>query len=185
MAKTKLEGLTEKQKQFCREYIYDWNATRAAKAAGYSEDTARSIGSENLTKPDIQAYISEIQKDLEKIAGISRLRLINEHLNIINTSIAHMHNTWIERNEFDNLTPEQKLCIQELSYQTRTVKDYSLDPENPEDVQIEYVKLKLYDRQKSLDALTRMLGHYEAEKVQHSGEIKGFVISSASVKGTR
>lgn len=185
MPKTRDDGLTEKQKIFCREYIYDWNATRAAKVAGYSEDTAYAIGAENLRKPQIQAYISEIQKDLEKIAGISRLRLINEHLNIINTSIAHMHNTWIERTEFDKLTTDQKLCIQELSYQTRTVKDYSLDPENPEDVQIEYVKLKLYDRQKSLDALTRMLGHYEAEKVQHSGEIKGFTISAASGKGTR
>ena len=112
MPKVKDEGLTEKQKIFCREYIYDWNATRAAKVAGYSEDTARQIGSENLSKPSIQAYLTEIQKDLEKIAGISRLRLINEHINIINTSIAHMHNTWIERNKFDKLTSEQKLCIQ-------------------------------------------------------------------------
>jgi phage terminase small subunit len=76
MAKTKepaiVDELTEKQKIFCREYIFDWNGTRAAKAAGYSENTAAVIASENLNKPNIKAYIEEIQKDLEKIAGISR-----------------------------------------------------------------------------------------------------------------
>jgi phage terminase small subunit len=70
--------LTPKQKIFCEEYIVDWNATRAAKVAGYSEKTAYSIGSENLSKPEIQAYIEEIQKDLQKIAGVSRLSTLRE-----------------------------------------------------------------------------------------------------------
>lgn len=175
------EVLSEKQKMFCREYIYDWNATRAAIAAGYSEDSARQIGSENLSKPAIQAYLGQIQKDLEKVAGISRLRIINEHLNIVNTSIAHMHNTWIERKEFDKLTKEQKSAIAELSYQTRTEKDYSTNPDG-DNVQVDYVKIKLYDRQKSMDSLSKMLGYNEAEKIEHLGEIKGFTIAPASGK---
>ncbi len=65
--------LTDKQKRFCEEYVVDWNATRAAKAAGYSENTADVIGSENLAKPYIAEYIEEIQKDLGKLAGISAL----------------------------------------------------------------------------------------------------------------
>lgn len=175
------KDLTEKQKIFCREYIYDWNATRAAKVAGYSEDTAYAIGAENLRKPQIQAYITEIQKDLEKIAGISRLRIVQEHLNIINTSIAHLHNTWIERKEFDKLSAEQKGAIAELSYQTRTEKDYSTNPDG-DLVAVDFVKIKLYDRQKSMDSLNKMLGYNEAEKVQHSGEVKGFTIAAASDK---
>lgn len=173
--------LTEKQKIFCREYIYDWNATRAAKVAGYSEDTAYSIGSENLKKPEIQAHISEIQKDLEKTAGVSRLRIAQEHLNIINTSIAQFHNTWIERKEFDKLTDQQKLAIAELSYQTRTEKDYSTNPDG-DLVEVEYVKLKLYDRQKSLDALSKLLGYNEPEKLNVSGGIKSYKIVGASTR---
>lgn len=171
--------LTEKQKIFCREYIYDWNATRAAKAAGYSEDTAGAIGWENLKKPEIQAYISEIQKDLEKVAGISRLRIINEHLGIINTSIALLHNTWIERKEFDKLTDAQKSAIAELSYQTRTEKDFSTNPEG-DLVQVDYVKIKLYDRQKSMDAISKMLGYDAPEKIELSGGIKSYRIVPAS-----
>ncbi len=52
--------LTEKQIRFCQEYIIDLNGTQAAIRAGYSEDTAASIASENLTKPNIQEYIQEL-----------------------------------------------------------------------------------------------------------------------------
>lgn len=62
--------LTIKQQRFADEYILSGNATEAAILAGYSKKTARSIGQENLTKPDIKNYINErLEKlDSEKIA---------------------------------------------------------------------------------------------------------------------
>ncbi|WLS77363.1 terminase small subunit [Erwinia pyri] len=54
-------ALTDKQEMFCREYLIDLNATQAAIRAGYSENTARKIGSENLSKPDIQNRIAELK----------------------------------------------------------------------------------------------------------------------------
>lgn len=51
--------LTPKQKKFCEWYIKTGNATEAAKKAGYSEKTAARMGSENLQKPVISAYIAE------------------------------------------------------------------------------------------------------------------------------
>lgn len=54
-------ALTDKQEMFCREYLIDLNATQAAIRAGYSENTARKIGSENLTKPDVQNRIAELK----------------------------------------------------------------------------------------------------------------------------
>lgn len=55
--------LTKKQEMFCREYIIDFNATRAALAAGYSEKSAYQIGSENLNKVEIQAFLSELMQE--------------------------------------------------------------------------------------------------------------------------
>ena len=50
--------LTPKQITFCKEYLANGhNATKAARAAGYSAKTAYSIGAENLTKPEIKAYL--------------------------------------------------------------------------------------------------------------------------------
>lgn len=55
--------LTPKQQRFVEEYLIDMNATQAAIRAGYSEKTARAIGSENLTKPDIAAAVAAAQAE--------------------------------------------------------------------------------------------------------------------------
>ncbi len=53
--------LTQKQEAFARNYVANgFNATQAAISAGYSEDTAQSIGAENLTKPLVAARIDEL-----------------------------------------------------------------------------------------------------------------------------
>ena len=57
--------LTLKQQRFADEYIISGNATKAAIEAGYSKKTATKIGAENLTKPDIKAYIDERLAELE------------------------------------------------------------------------------------------------------------------------
>lgn len=51
--------LTPKQQLFADYYIENPNAAEAARKAGYSEKTARTIGQENLTKPAILAYIEK------------------------------------------------------------------------------------------------------------------------------
>jgi phage terminase small subunit len=52
--------LTHKQEKFCVEYLVDLNATQAAIRAGYSVKTAKQMGSENLTKPDLQKRLTEL-----------------------------------------------------------------------------------------------------------------------------
>ena len=54
-----MTALRPKQQLFIEEYLIDLNATRAAIRAGYSEKTARQMGTENLSKPVIQAAIQE------------------------------------------------------------------------------------------------------------------------------
>jgi phage terminase small subunit len=61
MAKPKNYKLRGKQDAFVKSYILNNNATQAAIEAGYSEKTARFIGSENLTKPNIAEAIKDHQ----------------------------------------------------------------------------------------------------------------------------
>lgn len=49
--------MTPKQRKFCDEYLISLNGADAAIKAGYSPKTAKTIASENLTKPNIRAYI--------------------------------------------------------------------------------------------------------------------------------
>lgn len=51
--------LTPKQQKFADEYIKSGNAADAARKAGYSKQTARTVGQQNLTKLDIKQYIDE------------------------------------------------------------------------------------------------------------------------------
>lgn len=155
--------LTDKQEKFCYEYCLDFNATQAAIRAGYSQNTAGVIGFENLKKPYIESRIKEMQDNLAETARIGRLRVLNEHIKIAYSSIAHLHNTWIDLKEFELLTDEQKACIEEISTKKQHKTSWEFDSEEgkqvPIDYTVEYIKIKLYDKQKSLDAINRMLGY--------------------------
>lgn len=64
-------GVSPKQVRFVEEYLVDLNATQAAVRAGYSQKTARSVGSENLTKPDIAQAIATAQAKRSERVGIT------------------------------------------------------------------------------------------------------------------
>jgi len=67
-----MHELTIKQQRFVEEYVIDFNATRAAVSAGYSEKTARSISSELLTKPYIRSEIKTHLDELSTDSFVSR-----------------------------------------------------------------------------------------------------------------
>lgn len=147
--------LTDKQRRFCEEYVVDWNATRAAIAAGYSKKTARQIATQNLSKLYIREHIEDIQKDLSKLTGVTATRNILELKKIAYSSIASFKNDWMTEKEFDNLTEEQLACISDIQYQTKTTG------ETTETI----VKFKIHDKQKAIEILNKMLGFNDSDKL--------------------
>lgn len=72
-------GLTTKQELFVSAYCSNgFNATQAAIEAGYSADSAREIGSENLTKPDIAEAVDRYKLSIKKRHGITIESLLRE-----------------------------------------------------------------------------------------------------------
>lgn len=155
--------LTEKQKLFCNEYVFDFNATRAYKKVYDCEyDAAKVNGCKLLTNTNIQVYITEIQKDLSILSGISKLKVINEFAKMAFNSIASLHNTWIERKDFDTLTEDQRACISEIS--TKILKKNIGTAQEPEIVDVEYINIKMFDKNKALENINKMLGYNMAQK---------------------
>lgn len=75
--------MTNKQTKFISEYLKHFNATKAAINAGYSEDTAASIGWENLRKPEIKDAIrAHIDETLEEDALTLKRRVADELIKI-------------------------------------------------------------------------------------------------------
>lgn len=70
-------GLNPKQRLFVLEYLKDFNATEAAKRAGYSKKTAKQIGSRLLTQVDVSAAIADTIKSLinKPLSDIERIVL--------------------------------------------------------------------------------------------------------------
>jgi phage terminase small subunit len=156
--KVNFDDLTGKQKRFCEEYVIDWNASRAALVAGYSEKTAYSIGNENLKKPEIQSYIEHIQKDLAKLCGVSAAMIINEAKKIAFANLSDFKEDWMTEKDFNQLTPEQKAALSEIVYESRITKEGTNT----------IVKFKLHDKIKGMELLNKILGFNSPEKIDHS-----------------
>lgn len=75
----KKRKLTVKQKKFADYFIETGNATQAAIKAGYSKNSARQMGNENLTKPYIKKYIDEKMKQIED-KQIAKAEEVLKHL---------------------------------------------------------------------------------------------------------
>jgi len=144
--------LTPKEERFCYEYLLHLNATKAAISAGYSEKTARQIGARLLSKVDIQTRVQHLKDNLAETAGISALRVIKEHEKIAFTDAGQIRDKWMDLKAFEDLTDEQKATIQEVT--TREVK-FGTE-----------VKVKMYDKQRSLDAINAMLGFNAPTKTE-------------------
>lgn len=149
--------MTAKQKKFIDEYLIDLNATQAAIRAGYSPETARSIGSENLTKPDIRARIDKSMAVRSKRTGINQDRIIMElaRIGLINP------NNLINFNE---ATVKEDAAADDLAA-IASVKVKIIPLEEGEIVERE---IKMYDKIKALELCGKHLGMFK-DKLEISG----------------
>ena len=147
-----MSKLTARQEKFCYEYVIDLNATQAALRAGYSEKTAYSSGSRLLKDVEIQNFIQTLQADLEKTAGITALKVLKEHKKIAFSDTSMIREGWMTLKAYEELPKEIKDCIQEVA--TRETK-YGNE-----------IKIKFYDKQKSLDSISKILGFDAPTKIE-------------------
>ncbi len=145
--------MTQKQKRFIEEYLIDLNATQAAIRAGYSPDTAKSIGSENLTKPDIQARIAKAMAERSKRTGVNADRVVIELAKIAFAKITDAVDPATATIKQD-ATEEDLACIQSIK-----IKPNEFGTER---------EVKMYDKRAALVDLGRHLGMWN-DKLQVSG----------------
>ena len=150
-------ALTKKQKIFVDESLKDLNATQAAIRAGYSPDTAGSIGSENLKKPEIRARIEKAMAERSKRTGINQDRIIMELAKIALLNPKGLVN-------FDEATIKEDATDEDVAA-VASVKVKRFPTKDGEGVERE---VKMYDKTKALELLGRHLGMFK-DKVEVSG----------------
>lgn len=156
--------LTEQQRKFCKYYVVTLNASesyRRAYGLDKEQESARSSSSDLLTKPNIIDYIDYLRSDIEEALDLSKIKVVAEHQKMAFSNIARLHNTWITRKEFEELTDDEKACIQEISTKVEALyKD-----KEPVGEEI-WVRVKLYDKQKSLESISKLLGYDSPSRLE-------------------
>lgn len=84
--------LTDKQQAFCREYIKDFNATQAAKRAGYSEKTAYSQGQRLLKKAEAKAEIIGLLAEIKAVDTVEVAEIIAELRKLAFSGVSFLNN---------------------------------------------------------------------------------------------
>lgn len=156
-----MANLTPKQQRFVEEYLIDLNATQAAIRAGYSEKTAKEIGSENLTKPNIAKAIEEAQ---------------NKRAEQTQIDAAYVLRRLVEIDQMDVLDiMDDQMKIRPVNEWPKVWRQYVVNLENLElsDGEGCFKKIKWPDKVKNLELLGRhvSVGAFK-DKVEHSGKLE-------------
>lgn len=158
--------LTRKQQAFVDNYIvHRFNATKAAIAAGYSEKTAYSIGSENLKKPEIKQAIDAYFAD-----GTMSPKEVLFHLTL--QGRGDIGAIWDEtrgRVDWAKARAEGLTClIKRVKRKTTRI----VHREDPDEEVIEE-EVEFHDPQKALQLLGKEMGLFvEKSETKLTGEVE-------------
>lgn len=156
-----LPKLTIKQRLFCKAYVSNgWNATQAAKTAGYSEKTAGKIGFENLSKPEIIKGIDHYKGNLEETIGVSKGLVLQKWLSIALANITDIF-------DIDN---EGKIRVKDGKRLSDLPKEATDIISSVKEAK-EGLEIKLLSQEIALKEIARLMGYNEPDKQELSGGI--------------
>lgn len=148
--------MTKKQKRFVEEYLIDLNATQAAIRAGYSPETAGSIGAENLKKPEIKSRIDKAMAERSRRTGINQDRVLQELARIGFAKITDVVDPETAEIRTD-ASDDDLACIQSIK-----IKPNEFGTER---------EVKLYDKKSALVDLGKHLGLFK-DKMELTGDME-------------
>lgn len=158
-----LEKLTPKQERFCQLYTKYWEATRAAREAGYSEKTAGQLGYQLLQITSVKARIAELTEAALIEIGVSRERVLTELARIAFLDPAFAYD------EIGQLIPIKQMP-EDVRRTVSKVKIFEqFDGRGEERELIGFTKeVEFSPKKAALDSLLKYLGLLP-EKLEHSG----------------
>ena len=164
--------MNARQQRFVEEYLIDPNATKAAIRAGYSKKTARSIGQENLTKPDIAAAIQQAQGERSERTQVTADMVVQELALHAFGRMGDFYSDTGRMLEVHEMPPEVQARLSSIKF-TRERTHRTGDGVDETTVEEAMVEVKLWDKLSALTLLGRHLGMFK-DKVEHGGDVSLF-----------
>jgi len=160
------------------EYLTTWNATEAARRAGYvgNEESLRVIGHENLTKPNISEYIEKRISEKAMSADEVLLRL---------GEIARGSLKPFTKTRDDDIWPDlTSEAAQENFHLLKKIKPKRRVGGKPGDEWVETeIEIETHDPLKALELLGK---HHKlfTDKTEHSGKVNTTPSLNVIINGT-
>lgn len=138
-----MNALNDKQKRFCEEYLIDFNATQAAKRAGYSDKTAYSQGHRLLKHVEASKYLKELAEKLTLRTNITAEEVFSKAADILRSSLG----TFLDfKGSTVTLKNKEDLSERDISL----LKEISETKDG--------IKIKLHDRYRVLELMFKHFG---------------------------
>lgn len=168
----KPDDLNDKQTAFCEEYIVDLNATQAAIRSGYSDNCARQIGAENLTKPVIAKYIQKLVAERSERTAVTADRVLAELAKMAFFSMGNVIDDEGNTKPLNQWSKEDLAALQEIT-ETKIGRE--------EESVVTNTKFKVSDKKANLELLGKHLKLF-TDKVEHSGGINVTNLTDAELQ---
>ena len=153
--------LSEKQKRFIEEYLVDLNAAQAAIRAGYSPKTAKEIGCENLTKPNISSAIAEAMAERAKRTEIDQDRVVLEIARLAFSDVRKLFDgTRLKR--MDEIDDATAAAISSVKVSTRQVGEGEVE---------HIAEIKFWPKTTALEQAGKHIGLFGADNLQKKPEV--------------
>lgn len=159
--------LTARQQRFVEEYLVDNNATQAAIRAGYSEKTAKQIGSRILTNVDIAAEIQARRAVVSEKLEITQERVLQELAAIGFADVSdYVTVTTEQARGIDPITGEMALLPIDQRQYVRVIDTMALSKQKRAALAgikqgSNGIEIKLHDKQRALELLGKYLGLFD------------------------
>jgi phage terminase small subunit len=163
------EKLSEKQKEFCRQYLIDLNGTQAAIRAGYSARTANEQAARLLAKVSVRSHLEKLMQERAQRTEIDADWMLKRLAQDATADLADL---------YDDLGQLKPVKEWPMAWRTglvagvETVQERDgFSPEgDPAFVTVR--KVKLADRAKMLEMIGRHVGVQAfKDRLEHSGKV--------------
>lgn len=155
-------NVTDKQMEFCEEYLRTLNASQAYRKVYAVGDTMKDWqvwhqARKKLNDKGVRQYINARRADARRELVIDTTRVLSELSALAFTDITdvvEVKGNKVVVNDLDDLTPEQRKSIKKITYKERENK-YGTNTE---------LIVEMHDKQRAIDTLCKHLGIIESAK---------------------
>lgn len=154
--------LKDNHEAFCQSYVICWNATTAAKEAGYAKDTAYSQGHRLLQRMDIQIRIEQLKHEANEQFAVTRERVITELGRLAFSDIRKVFGDGRSLKDVTDLDDHTAAAVESIKVVANKERGEVVDHTH---------EIKLANKGAALDKLAKHFNIYEDHQKSGAGEM--------------